>query len=181
MRYGCEALCDRCFMTGVDSGADPRHDVRPGGVQAYLDSTKLRIWMAPYAGESGPSVSVVVRPTNAEVTAMAEYISDAARRWQFNSYSGNTGLVLDGRDDWLRIHVDLPVQTLDREEIELSTLRMQGDRVRVLAFIPFASHDAQPHRGEAERFGRLLASMRSRDPDEFLRQQVDENLRDMFV
>lgn len=183
MRYGYEALCDRCFMTGVDNNYDPKHDVRPGGVQVFFNPTELRIWMAPYTGESGPRVRAVARLTDVEVAAMAEYILDASEQHQWcHPHSGNiAGLCLDGHDNWLRIYTNVPIQARDREELELSTIRAQGECVRALAFMPFASHNRQPHRGEAERFGKLLASMRNRDPDEFLRRQMNENLKGVFL
>ena len=167
-------LCELCFVTGIEYPVNPQQRFYAGGLEVSFKprgSVELRILMAPRRAEVRESATrVSAHLTSEEAALAAKFIAE-------DYDSGSFGpLFLNAAMGWLRIEASIP-SGLD--EFCLSSKR-DGDLI-VCAFLPYTRRN-EPHSGEAERLGELLASKAyAWDPDNALRQRLDENLKGKFT
>lgn len=175
-------LCELCFATGIARPVNPKQRFYANGLEVDFKpkgSVELRILMAPRRAEVLESeIRVVAHLTSEETALAAEHIAE--------DYYMRTGrnfgsLFLEAGYGWLRIDASIP-SDLVAPEFHLSSKR-DWDLI-VCAFLPYKRRSGEPHAGEAERLGGLLArasKARLWDPDKALRQRLDENLREKFT
>ena len=182
-------LCKRCFATGIDlfKGAD--HNIRHGGLTVSFNPTVLRIWMAPMFGDPGPRVLFVAHLTDSEAALAAESIlAPCAGQEDELCQARWLGLYRES-GVWLRLVTHVPTWVTNGMDFDpLLVSSSMADSVPVVAYLPFASHNRQPHAGEAERLGRSLSvgaqgfgKLQNGNPDDSLRHRLNNQLKGVFA